>query len=100
MATTEMTRQQLLIGGDWTDAGSGREYEQNFPYTGERVGTAAAADREDARAAVDAAHAAFGEWSRSAPALRRRILSKAADLLLEEFTELRWITVQELPRQY
>lgn len=57
------TQQQLLIDGEWRAAASGREYTQTFPYTGEPVGTAAAADRE-------------------------------------EFTELRWITIQEQPRQY
>jgi phenylacetaldehyde dehydrogenase len=74
---TVMAHQQLLIGGEWTDAASGREYEQRFPYTGEVIGRAAAAGPEDARAAVDAARAA-----------------------LVEFTELRWITVQEQPREY
>ena len=65
-ATTE-TRQQLFIGGRWRDGAAAREYEQRFPYTGEVVGSAAAAGREDARAAVEAAGEAFGEWSRSAP---------------------------------
>jgi succinate-semialdehyde dehydrogenase / glutarate-semialdehyde dehydrogenase len=62
MATTELVRQQLLIGGRWTDARDGRTYDQHFPYTGAPVGAAAAAGRADARAAVDAAAAAFGEW--------------------------------------
>jgi len=53
MATTEIAKQQLLIDGRWTDAGDGRTYEQHFPYTGEPVGTAVAAGRADARAAVD-----------------------------------------------
>ena len=53
--------QQLLIGGEWKDAVSGRKFSQNFPYTGEEVGTAAAAGREDARSAVDAAWAAFAD---------------------------------------
>jgi acyl-CoA reductase-like NAD-dependent aldehyde dehydrogenase len=83
MATTEMTKQQLLIAGEWTDARSGETYDQTFPFTGEQVGTAAAAGRDDARAAVDAASEAFGEWSRSAPAMRREILNKAADLMME-----------------
>jgi hypothetical protein len=51
-----MSTQQLLIGGEWTQARSGREYERHFPYGG-RAG-------------------------------------------LEEFTELRSITVQEGPGQY
>ena len=83
MATVELTRQQLLIGGEWADASSGASYEQHFPFTGDAVGVAAAAGREDARAAVDAARVAFEEWSRSAPGMRRTILLKAADLLSE-----------------
>ena len=39
MATTELARQQLLIGGEWTDAGGGGQYEQSFPFTGEPVGS-------------------------------------------------------------
>jgi benzaldehyde dehydrogenase (NAD) len=88
-------RQQLLIGGSWTAASAGREYEQTFPFTGEVVGTAAAAGRDDARAAVDAATAAFPEWSQSAPALRRSILSKAADLLMERQEEIAGIVTEE-----
>ncbi|MBV9357002.1 MAG: aldehyde dehydrogenase [Chloroflexi bacterium] len=90
-----MTRQQLLIGGGWRDAGSGREYEQRFPYTGEVVGTAAAAGRDDARAAVEAADQAFADWSRSAPAMRRSILSKAADLLMERQEEIARVVTEE-----
>jgi hypothetical protein len=38
MATTTTANQQLLIGGEWRGASSGREYEQTFPFTGETVG--------------------------------------------------------------
>ena len=95
MATTELARQELLIGGRWTGARSGRSYEQTFPYTGETVGVAAAASGEDARAAVDAAHAAFAEWSRSAPGQRRSILLKASELLLERRQEIAGIVTEE-----
>ena len=95
MATTDTTTQRLLIGGEWTDACSGQTYAQAFPFTGEPVGTAAAAGREDARAAVDAADSAFGEWSRSAPAIRREILNKAADLMMERQHEIAGIVTEE-----
>jgi benzaldehyde dehydrogenase (NAD) len=95
MATVELAHQQLLIGGDWAGARSGREYEQTFPYTGEAVGKAAAAGREDARAAVDAAAGAFAEWSRSAPAMRRQILSKAADLMIERQQDIAGLVTEE-----
>ena len=87
--------QQLLIGGEWVDARSGREYEQRFPYTGDVVGRAVAADPEDARAAVDAARSAFGEWSQSPPGLRRGILLKAAELLSERAEEIAGIVTEE-----
>ncbi|HUA04190.1 MAG TPA: aldehyde dehydrogenase [Solirubrobacteraceae bacterium] len=95
MATTTGSLQQLLIGGEWTDARSGQTYDQAFPFTGEQVGVAAAAGREDARAAVDAAQAAFEEWSRSAPAARREILNRAADLMLERQPEIAGIVTEE-----
>jgi vanillin dehydrogenase len=90
-----VARAQLLIGGEWTGARSGREYEQAFPFTDEQVGSAPAAGREDARAAVDAAQEAFPEWSRSAPGARRAILSKAADLLMERQQEIAQIVTEE-----
>ena len=95
MATTDVTQQRLLIGGEWADARSGQTYSQTFPFTGEEVGVAAAAGREDAHAAVDAAADAFGEWSRSAPAMRREILGKAADLLMERQAEIAGIVTEE-----
>jgi acyl-CoA reductase-like NAD-dependent aldehyde dehydrogenase len=95
MATVGLARQQLLIAGNWTDASSGDSYEQHFPYTGAAVGTAAAAGRVDAHTAVDAAEAAFAEWSRSAPGMRRTILLKAADLLSERAPEIAGIVTEE-----
>jgi len=95
MATVEMTRQQLLIGGDWVDAGSGESFEISFPYTGEAAGSAAAGTRDDARAAADAAAAAFPDWSRTAPAQRRALLSKSADLLEERAAEIAGTMTEE-----
>jgi vanillin dehydrogenase len=87
--------QELLIGGEWRPAASGREYPQAFPFTGEQVGSAAAAGPDDAAAAVEAAHTAFGAWSRSAPAQRRTILLKAADLMQERAEAIADTVTQE-----
>jgi len=95
MTTLELARQPLLIAGEWTEARSGDDYLQTFPLDGTPVGSAAAAQREDAHAAVDAAAEAFGEWSRSAPAMRREILSKAADLLMERQPQIAGIVTEE-----
>ena len=54
----------LFIDGSWTDAASGRTFESRNPATGEVLGVVADGDGTDARAAVDAARAAFPAWSK------------------------------------
>ncbi len=83
--------QKLLIGGSWVDATDGRTFEVRNPYTGERASTAAAAGREDARAAVEAAAAAFDGWSETPLARRRESLERAAEQMearAQEFAQM------------
>jgi vanillin dehydrogenase len=80
--------QRLLIGGQWREASSGGSFERADPFTGEPAGTAAAAKREDARAAADAAAGAFGQWSTSPPSKRRELLQKAAALVTERAEDI------------
>ncbi|MEU4690894.1 aldehyde dehydrogenase family protein [Actinoplanes sp. NPDC023714] len=70
-----------FIGGTWADAASGRTYDNRSPWSGAVIGAVAAGDDEDARRAIDAAHRAFGEWSRAAPARRQTVFLRAADIL-------------------
>jgi acyl-CoA reductase-like NAD-dependent aldehyde dehydrogenase len=95
MATVGLEHQQLLIGGQWRDASSGRTHEKANPFTGQSAGTAAAAGREDARAAVEAAQAAFPEWSATPPQQRAEILRKAADILMQRQEEIAGIVTDE-----
>jgi acyl-CoA reductase-like NAD-dependent aldehyde dehydrogenase len=88
MTTTDLELQRLLIGGRWVDAGDGRTYDKIGAYTGEPVSRVAAAGRADAAAAVEAAHAAFPAWAAAAPAERRAVLSRAADLLEQRAPEI------------
>lgn len=77
---------QLLIGGQERPASGGRTTADVSPHTGEVFATVAAGAVEDATAAVDAAAAAFDDWSRTGAVQRRKIFLRAADLL-EERTE-------------
>lgn len=76
-----MTAIGLIIDNQSVDASTGARFERRNPMTGEVVTSAAAATVEDAIRAADAAKAALPEWSRSAPAFRRKILLAAADRL-------------------
>src|SRR5262245_60455894 len=96
MAATDVEQQQLLIGGEWTGASAGGTFERIDPFTGEAVTVAAAAGRDDATAACDAAAAAFEAWSSTPPGERRTLLSKAADVLMERAPEIAGIMTEEV----
>ena len=83
MSTVGLEQQQLLIGGEWRDAQSGASYEKLNPYTGESAGQAAAASRDDARAAVEAAQAAFAGWAATPADDRAEVLRRASGLMME-----------------
>jgi benzaldehyde dehydrogenase (NAD) len=95
MSTVGLEQQQLLIGGDWRDASSGASYEKTNPYTGESAGKAAAASRDDARAAVEAAHAAFSGWSATPAEERAAVLRRASELLMERQQDIAAIVTDE-----
>ena len=85
----------LLIAGEWTGARDGRSFDKTDPYTGEPAGSAAAAGREDAHAAADAAAEAFPEWAATPPGARRELLQKAAGLITERAEEIAGIVTEE-----
>ena len=76
-----MKHVNLLIGERTVAATDNRTFERRDPFTGEVATTAAAASIADAKAALDAAAAAFPAWSATGPNERRMLLLKAADLL-------------------
>ncbi|MBY3048417.1 aldehyde dehydrogenase [Rhizobium laguerreae] len=81
----------LLINGADRAASGGRTFDRIDPFTEKLASRAAAASLEDAAAAVHAASAAFGAWSKTGPSQRRAILTKAADIMdskVGEFTQL------------
>lgn len=72
---------QMLIGGENVPAHSGKTFERRNPLDGQVATVAPAAGAQDARAAVDAAAAAFVAWSQTTPGERRALLMKAAHAL-------------------
>ena len=71
----------LLIAGRDVPASGSATFNRLNPISGEVATRAAAASVADARAAADAAAAAFPKWSAIGPGERRARLNKAADLL-------------------
>lgn len=77
----------LLIDNEWRAAQSGM-FSVDNPATGEIVGNAAKADREEAVAALEAASRAFRGWSATTGDERAAILKKAGELVLDRQEEL------------
>ena len=96
MTTVDLEQQRLLIGGEWTEASGGGTFERVDPFTGDAVTLAAAAGREDAKRAVDAAAAAFPAWSATPAGERRALLNAAADKLMEAAPDVAAIMTEEV----
>ncbi len=77
------------IAGAWVESGTGREYENCSPWTGEVLGWAAAGDADDARRAIEAAHSAFAGWAASGPGVRQKVFLRAADIIERREADIR-----------
>jgi aldehyde dehydrogenase (NAD+) len=82
--------QQMLIGGRWIDAVSGKTFSTINPATGETICEVAEGDKADIDAAVKAARKAFesGPWPKMSAAERGRLLYKLADAVEANKDEL------------
>lgn len=84
-----------LINGEWVGATAGGEWPLVNPATEQVLMPIPYGDAADARAAVDAAAAAFLAWSRQTPYQRAEVLLKAAAWMLERAERLAVITTEE-----
>ncbi|HXA30833.1 MAG TPA: aldehyde dehydrogenase family protein, partial [Acidimicrobiales bacterium] len=85
----------LFIDGKWLEAASGQRFDAVNPATGEILGQAADGNAEDTGAAIDAASAAFPEWSARTAYARAELLNKAHGLMLERQEDLARIMTRE-----
>ena len=86
----EVRSYQMLIGGEWRDAQSGRTFESINPYNGRAWAVVPEADEADVDAAVRAARSAFdeGPWGRMTGTERARLMRRLAWLLEENAERL------------
>jgi gamma-glutamyl-gamma-aminobutyraldehyde dehydrogenase len=83
-------RVQAFIDGEFVDAHDHATFDSLAPATGSVIAQIAAGGEADIDLAVRAARAAFirGDWSRIAPAVRKGVLLKFADLIEAHGDEL------------
>ena len=84
-----------FIAGEQVDSLSGATYEIRNPANGELVDTSPKCGVEETRKAVDAAAAAFDEWSHTSAEERARFLSKSIELVEGERAKLSELLTRE-----
>lgn len=80
---------QLLIGGKWVPAVSGRTFPSISPVNGAELARIAEGGAEDIHLAVAAARKAFeGPWRKASPFDRQAMLLRLADLVEKDFPDV------------
>ena len=96
VATAVSAAYKLFIGGEWSEAASGKTFEVLNPATLEAVATVPDAGKVDMQRAIDAAVDAQDEWAERTAAERSKILMAAAQRMYERSDDLaRLITLEE-----
>src|SRR3982074_2544276 len=86
----------LWIGGKWRKSSDGGRFDVIDPATENKVASVASATVEDAKAAVDAADAAFEGWAGKKPRERAEILRKSYELIMRDAERLpELLTIQK-----
>ncbi len=86
---------KMLINGESVDALSDKTYEVINPANGKTIDTVPLGDVDDARAAVGAAKAAFGEWANTAPDKRAELMRAGLAKVKENLPQLTTMLTEE-----
>ena len=94
--TLSATRTRMFINGEWTESADGETTQVIDPATEQVIGEVPRGTAADADRAVEAAAAAFVEWSETTPAERSTMLYKLADAVEADTAELSRIESQNV----
>src|SRR5947209_1896722 len=92
----EAVAKQLLIGGKWRDARSGRRLPVEDPATTQVLAEVADADKTDAMDALDAAVRAQAAWAKHPPRERGEILRRAFESIMTRADDLALLMTLEM----
>jgi len=79
---------KMFISGELTGSASGQTYDVVNPATGDVVDAAPQGAESDARAAIDAAAAAFPSWAETSAESRAQLILKGIELVKREISDL------------
>ncbi len=86
---------KMLINGESVDSVTGQTYEVRNPANGDVVDAVPKGNADDARAAIDAAAAAFDSWAHTSAEERAKLLFKSSELVNANRKELAEVLTRE-----
>jgi 4-(gamma-glutamylamino)butanal dehydrogenase len=97
LRNAKIAQGRLFVGGQWVDAQNDTRLDSISPLNGTVITQIAEAGAKDVDAAVAAARKSFegGKWSKAAPAERKRVMLKIADLIDKNALELAVLGVRD-----
>ena len=95
LADPGLFRQQCLIDGKWLDLPGTAACAVTNPATGDVLGGVPDMGAQETRAAIEAAHAAFPDWSRATAKHRAQVLRRMHALMIEHQDDLAMIMTAE-----
>ena len=98
LARTLAPRTEAFIDGKYVPAASGATFDCINPANGQVIAKVASCDAADVNAAVASARVAFeaGGWSRRAPAARKKVLLRFAELIRKHREELALLETSDM----
>ncbi len=95
MAIPNTIQTQNLINGTWVGADSGKTIAVLDPATDEKLAEIPDAGGAESTRAIDAAHTAFGSWSKRPAADRGKLVRRLGELMLRDADRLAAIMTAE-----
>jgi len=88
LSVAELLRDNALVNGHWVNADSGKRFSVSNPADGQELATVPDLGPSDTERAIEAAEAAFTEWSQRSAGSRARLLKRWHALILENAADL------------
>ena len=93
-SSPEPPEYRYFVNGQWLSAD--RTFPVRSPYSGETVAEVADCGAAETLAAIEAASAAFEEWSQTTPATRAKLFLKAAEIIERRQGEIAGMVTREV----
>ena len=93
---TEVKRLKYCVNNEWLESSTEKYMAVMNPSTGVQIAETPCCTRDEVETVVQAAKAAFPDWSSRPAAIRTQVLFKFRDLVNENFEQLSLILATEM----